>query len=289
VDQFFVGLDLGQRSDPSALCVLRKRMVEVATATEPASSEATVIARVPETPVEIAHGRLPGARAALPPRLLSRYDCQLLQRFDLHVPYPEIVERVCGLSQQPELDRASLVVDWTGVGTGVVDYFRRARREPVRCPKCGGGGAVGCREESRHDGTGRKWEVFDGPPCVTCGSEGKIRLRFQVRPVYITAGSKWTADEDGWRVSKQELVSVTQMLVQSLLPDGLPRLRIDPRLRFAQATVDEFKGFKFKITESANITYEAWRGSGNHADLVMAIASALWVGENQSKKMWMKL
>ena len=265
LNSYITGLDLGQRSDPSAIAVLNRRMIKVDTALEPVTTESKVTVRPFDTGLDIAHGHSKAAKAPPVDRLVSRYDCSLLQRFDIQTPYPNIVERVCGLTQRSELEYSTLVVDWTGVGTGIVDYFVKARREPVTCPKCKGD--------------------LTAEPCLTCRGEGKIKLKANVRPVLITSGTKWSIDGNGWRVSKQELVSVVQILVQQVLPDGLPRLIIDPSLPFAREAVSEFKSFKFKITESANITYEHWR-EGSHADIVMSIAIACWVGEHL-KKPWM--
>jgi hypothetical protein len=45
------------------------------------------------------------------------------------------------------------------------------------------------------------------------------------------------------------------------------------------------QNFKAKITASANETFEAWR-EGQHDDLVLAVALAVWGGENLGLGPW---
>jgi hypothetical protein len=90
---FFVGLDLGQKRDFSALAV-----------------------------VERVEARLPWMGQA--PPLGVRY----LERMELGTPYPDVVDRVCEILQDPKmLGQSHLVVDATGVGAPVMDLLRRAR------------------------------------------------------------------------------------------------------------------------------------------------------------------
>ena len=54
-----------------------------------------------------------------------------VERLPLGLPYPDVVERVCGLLQSGAMQgRVTLVVDETGVGAPVVDLLRRR----VGCP-----------------------------------------------------------------------------------------------------------------------------------------------------------
>jgi hypothetical protein len=91
--RYFVGLDLGQAQDYTALAVL-------------------------------ARPRLTGGargEAAKPP-----YAVPHLQRFPLGTPYPRIVERVVELLRTPHLKDAFVVADQTGVGRAVVDMLTDA-------------------------------------------------------------------------------------------------------------------------------------------------------------------
>lgn len=101
---FFVGLDLGQAQDYSALSVVEK-----------------------------APGSYDG-----PPR--SEYRVRHLQRFRLGTPYPDIVDQVMGM--MVILPDSYLVVDHTGVGRPVVDLFRARNIKLIAVTITGGNNAV---------------------------------------------------------------------------------------------------------------------------------------------------
>lgn len=88
--------------------------------------------------------------------------------------------------------------------------------------------------------------------------------------VTITAGAAQTHDAqtNEWHVPKRALVSTLQVLLQS------GRLKIAKRLPAAQALVTELTNFKFRMTQSAHLTFDA--KSGEHDDLVIAVALAAW-------------
>jgi hypothetical protein len=116
---FYVGLDLGQRRDHSAIAVVEK------------------IERLrPYGPSEF-H------------RLLVRH----LERVPLGTPYTAVVARIREIVQHPQLrGDCSLVVDGTGVGAPVVDGLRAAR---LGCELCAVTITGGDHEHS-HDGA---WSV----------------------------------------------------------------------------------------------------------------------------------
>jgi len=90
--KFFIGLDLGQSNDYTALSVLER-----------------IKSGLPEAIYHVRH----------------------LERVR-NVPYPEIVSKVSEIMRSPALaGNATLVVDQTGVGAPVVDLFRQARLDPV--------------------------------------------------------------------------------------------------------------------------------------------------------------
>src|SRR5437763_8722377 len=97
---YFVGLDLGQAQDPTALCVL---------------------------------ARQPPTRAAQP-RTEREYHAVGLKRWPLGTPYPEIVAEMAALFERPALQNATLIVDGTGVGRAIVDMFRAARLKALLRP-----------------------------------------------------------------------------------------------------------------------------------------------------------
>jgi hypothetical protein len=95
---YFVGLDLGQSMDFTAIAVLER--VEL-------TGEWDAVA--------FAHRKTAALRL--------RY----LERVALGTPYPEVVERVRQVVRSPELEgRCQLMVDATGVGRPVTDMLQRA-------------------------------------------------------------------------------------------------------------------------------------------------------------------
>jgi hypothetical protein len=96
----FVGLDLGQVRDFTALAVL-------------------------ERPLVGPHDALARRRPA--------YALRHLQRFPLGTPYPAVVQGVLTLLRGALLSDPTLAVDQTGVGRAVVDLLADALRGPVSC------------------------------------------------------------------------------------------------------------------------------------------------------------
>jgi hypothetical protein len=90
---YWVGLDLGQTKDPTALAVVER-------------------SKVPD--------------AARPGRSANRFGVKYLRRWPLGTSYVQIVADVKALVDRPPLPGCSLVVDKTGVGAGVVDLLRSA-------------------------------------------------------------------------------------------------------------------------------------------------------------------
>ncbi|MBS1826118.1 MAG: terminase family protein [Acidobacteria bacterium] len=96
--RFFVGLDLGQRQDYTALAVIERHML---------LSDAVDA----------------GTRNRFEK---MRYRCRCLRRLPLGTGYMEVVDKVKQLMHSQELaGRASLVVDASGVGSPVVEMLRK--------------------------------------------------------------------------------------------------------------------------------------------------------------------
>jgi hypothetical protein len=116
---FYVGLDLGQRRDHTAIAVLEKQ--EMARPYGPS----------------VFYG------------LLVRY----LERAPLGTPYTAVVSRMRRILQEDQIrGRCVLVVDGTGVGTPVVDGLRAAR---LGCEIC----AVTMTGGDREHQAGSMWNV----------------------------------------------------------------------------------------------------------------------------------
>jgi hypothetical protein len=117
---FFLGLDLGQAADYTALAVLEKRF--------PTRECEQTVTRLGIQCREM-------VTEALPPRYLCRH----LERQPLGTAYPAVAEHVRDLLTRPALrGRTSLVVDNTGVGRPVVDMLRAAHLAPIGVTITGG-------------------------------------------------------------------------------------------------------------------------------------------------------
>ena len=102
---FYIGLDLGQAQDYTALTVIERKHFNY---------------NVRSLPRE-------------------QYHVRHLERLKLGTPYPAIVEQVQELMQSNQLlNQTALVVDATGVGRPVVDLFRKAGLRPVAITITGG-------------------------------------------------------------------------------------------------------------------------------------------------------
>jgi hypothetical protein len=99
--RFYVGLDLGQRRDYTALTIIEKLF-------RPFWGDEWLYAGKNE-------------------KGTTRYTVRAIERIRLATPYPEIVDWVKGIVTHPHLlKRCTLTVDATGVGAPVVDLLRRA-------------------------------------------------------------------------------------------------------------------------------------------------------------------
>jgi len=116
---FYLGLDLGQRRDHTAIAVVERRELRL------------------------------GYRAPEFDGVWVRH----LERVALGTPYPRVVERVREILRHRELaGRCSLVVDGTGLGGPVVDMLRGAR---LGCEIC----AVTITGGARESQVGATWNV----------------------------------------------------------------------------------------------------------------------------------
>ncbi len=92
------------------------------------------------------------------------------------------------------------------------------------------------------------------------------------RSITITGGDSVTHEGNGYRVPKRGLVATMQVLLQT------ERVKVAEELPEASLLVQELLNFQVKITTAGNDTYGVWR-EGQHDDLVLATAVALWFGE----------
>ena len=96
-------------------------------------------------------------------------------------------------------------------------------------------------------------------------------------PVTITAGLDFSGDRrGGFRVPKKDLVTALNLVLQQR------RMKIPRTLALADTLATELGNFKVKVTAAANETFGAWR-EGQHDDLVLALAMAVWYSEEQNR------
>lgn len=197
IDRWTVAADLGQSSDPTAICIMHHRRI-------PLDEWA------------------PNLRAKhWKQRFTEHFDVRHLERLPLGTPYPQVVQHCANLLARPPLNSLSpkFVVDETGVGRAVCDQFDVAGLYPQR--------------------------------------------------VTITAGHEVTQHGGrSWHVPKGVLVSG----VDSRLNTG--ELGFAASLRDAEALRDELQNFQRSVTAAGRATYAA--RTGQHDDLVLAVAIALW-------------
>jgi hypothetical protein len=204
--EYFVGLDLGQTRDYTAIAVvtfddIRKEAVALAEKLYRLGGRRVSEDELPEARLEVVH----------------------LERMPLGTSYPKVVQRVRALmDMSPLKGNAELVVDATGVGAAVVEMLRE---------------------------TG---------------------LWF--KSVLITAGDKEVREGTIYRVPKRDLIAAPQVLLQTR------KLKIAAALAESETLIEELQNFRYEITRSGNDTYAAWR-EGDHDDLVLAVALAVWVAQ----------
>lgn len=119
-------------------------------------------------------------------------------------------------------------------------------------------------------------------PCLVVDQTGVGQpvvemLRYEAQcdftPITITAGFTHNQNEDGWRVPKKDLVGAVQAVL------GTRRLRWDSSRPFVGVLRKELDNFRIK--QSQKTGHEAFsHREGEHDDLVLALACAIWVGEN---------
>ncbi len=114
-----------------------------------------------------------------------------------------------------------------------------------------------------------------GAPVVDLFKRAQLPARLM--PIQITGGDSISFDNGMTRVPKRDLVSVTQVALQS------ERLKIASELPEAATLVREMQNFHVKINiETAHDSYGAWR-EGTHDDLILAVALALWTGVHRGE------
>ena len=143
----YVGLDLGQVSDYTALVSLRREQ-EIPDPPRPTAYDPAV--------ADWAEAMIPPTAKPSAP---AKYYCNIAERFERGMSYLTLADNVCKLFQEPRFAGQVLVIDGTGVGRPVVDIFRKARPSCRIMPvTITGGASVGGLVSTRMDELGY-WHV----------------------------------------------------------------------------------------------------------------------------------
>jgi hypothetical protein len=170
----------------------------------------------------------------------SRYDARWLERFPLQTSYPAMARLVRDRLEKLG-ERAILVVDVTGVGRGVVDLFRE--------------------EWTTRDAATGERVVRPGKPAIIAVTLLSSALRQPTAPVW-----------DELHVAKRDVVMAFMLALQH------QRFRAAKGLKEAEVLFKEGQNFQWKVSAAGNDQYGAWR-DGQHDDLLLAVAIAVWWGE----------
>jgi hypothetical protein len=256
MNRFYLGLDLGQASDYSALAILESQ-----------------------------------PQAARDSRT---FHCRHLQRWPLRTSYPAIVADMArivasddlqqalrrfngeghhgsqfGIENQRQATMPVLAIDATGVGAPVVDMFKVQFKDSIRDTLSHASSVSGLKS-TRGGAAPRR-----STPAATHWPQSGVVLK----PIQITGGDAVTYEGGVTRVPKRDLVSAAQVALQT------GGLKIASDLPEAQALVRELENFQMKISlDTAHDSYGAWR-EGAHDDLVLAVALALWCGMRASGRL----
>ena len=151
--------------------------------------------------------------------------------------------------------------------------LRHLERMPLGTPYPEVVHRVGCLMRSRRLAGGeRRHLVVDGtgvgPAVVDLLRQEDLPSRLW--PVTITRGDTERYADEYYRVPKRDLIVGLQVLMQQ------GGLQIAEGMKEGATLVKEMAEMRVKISGSAHEQYGAWR-SGEHDDLVLAVALACWV------------
>lgn len=176
---------------------------------------------------------------------IYRWECRAIKRYKLGTAYLSIVADVVRICRRPELHPGlRLVLDSTGVGVAVTEMFTRAL---VSFPE------VECHTVS-----------------ITAG-EGFSAVTTLARTNMVARGQ--------WRVSKIQLIAAIREVLENRRFKITPDPETGKPIEFAEVLIRELQNFRERITESANMTYEARQGQ--HDDLVLATCLPIWLGSQR--------
>lgn len=98
----------------------------------------------------------------------------------------------------------------------------------------------------------------------------------EIIPITITSGNRVTIHKDGgFGVPKKDLVSALRVSMES------GRLKKAARLPNKEVLDSELRAFQIQFNQRGHASFEA--GGSEHDDLVLSLALAVWLSENEGK------
>lgn len=207
---FFIGVELGQVSDVTAIAVVESLTLPFLRIEKIRRGDWVDVGPVYQAPDGTETREHPPVNFAL----------RHLERFPVGTSYTDIRDRVIALAR--DLSGPSVILDATGVGTAAVNLFRY--------------------------------------------------LTLYATTVTLVAGDQSAHDGSDYRVPKKDIVSVTQVLLQT------ERLKIARALPHAALLARELVNFRSRAPGQTSESELDWR-EGVNDDLVLALAIAAWKAE----------
>lgn len=135
--EYFVGVDLGQSSDPTAISILEEPSWADGDTADVLNVEAGWVwpSAINQWQLRAIIAKKLAQRPQKPPLRIPH-----LERLPLATSYPNVVRHVAGLLNRPPLStsRTLLLIDYTGVGRPVFDMFVEAGLNPLGITITGG-------------------------------------------------------------------------------------------------------------------------------------------------------
>lgn len=132
-----------------------------------------------------------------------------------------------------------LVIDATGVGLAIVDMFREGW--------------------TTSDPVTNERVTLPGKPTI---------IALTITNAESSRSERW----DDWHVPKRDLIMNFMVTLQQR------RFRVAAGIKDAEVLFKEGQNFQWKVSKAGNDLYGAWR-EGQHDDLLLSVAIAVWWGE----------
>jgi hypothetical protein len=283
MNRFFSGLDLGQTTDSTAMAVLEQKDPDLFRHVEPDSFDPLHGRSITVTAKQDWGGLRLEPSDADKPRAPKKYKYLLrhLDRYPLGTSYPQIVENVTLMYEQPPLHGSVLAVDMTGVGRPVVDMFLDAASKGIVPPEAW----IENRKKANMELVGQgRMRLTDHERWCRNLYSFRLKLKAKVRPILITGGNRPKQDGLVWSVPKKDLAGIVQVLVGS----RPTRLKYWSKLKLLPLLLKELQNFQIRLKKETG-NEEFGHRTGQHDDIVLALQMACWMAEKGMREFWLRV